>query len=70
MEVDILKPRRIAEFADEIDGWVISELKRVGFDTARSIITADRADLIRRTELEEETIDDVIRVVQQELEEE
>ncbi len=78
MEIDVFRESEgyddedvaIDEFADEIDGWVISELKRVGFDTARSIITADRADLIRRTELEDETIDDVIRVVQQELEDE
>ncbi len=78
MEIDVFRESEgfddedvaIDEFADEIDGWVISELKRVGFDTARSIITADRADLIRRTELEDETIDDVIRVVQQELENE
>ncbi|MBC7447121.1 MAG: transcription termination/antitermination protein NusA [Hymenobacteraceae bacterium] len=78
MEIDVFRESEgyddedvaIDEFADEIDGWVISELKRVGFDTARSIITADRADLIRRTELEDETIDDVIRVVQKELEDE
>lgn len=78
MEIDVFRESEgyddedvaIDEFADEIDGWVISELKRVGFDTARSILGADRQDLIRRTELEEETIDDVIRVVQQELEEE
>lgn len=78
MEIDVFRESEgyddedvaIDEFADEIDGWVISELKRVGFDTARSILTADRADLIRRTELEDETVDDVIRVVQQELEEE
>jgi transcription termination/antitermination protein NusA len=78
MEIDVFRESEgyddedvaIDEFADEIDGWVISELKRVGFDTARSILTADRADLIRRTELEEETIDDVLRVVKQELEEE
>ena len=78
MEIDVFRESEgyddedvaIDEFADEIDGWVISELKRVGFDTARSILTAERTDLIRRTELEEETIDDVIRVVKQELEEE
>ncbi len=78
MEIDVFRESEgfddedvaIDEFADEIDGWVISELKRVGFDTARSILTADRADLIRRTELEDETIDDVIRVVQQELDDE
>jgi transcription termination/antitermination protein NusA len=78
MEIDVFRESEgyddedvaIDEFADEIDGWVISELKRVGFDTARSILSAERADLIRRTELEEETIDDVLRVIQQEFEEE
>lgn len=78
MEIDVFRESEgmddediaIDEFADEIDGWVLSELKRVGFDTARSILAADRSDLVRRTELEEETIDDVLRIIQQEFEEE
>lgn len=78
MEIDVFRESEgmddediaIDEFADEIDGWVLSELKRVGFDTARSILAADRSDLVRRTELEEETIDDVLKIIQQEFEEE
>lgn len=78
MEIDVFREAEaiddedvlLDEFSDEIDGWVISELKRVGFDSARAILAADRQDLIRRTELEEETIDDVIRVLREEFEEE
>ncbi len=78
MEIDVFRDQEamdtedisIDEFADEIDGWVLSELKRVGFDTARSILSTERQDLIRRTELEEETIDDVLRIVKEELEDE
>lgn len=56
------------EFSDEIDSWVIDELKRVGLDTAKSVLSLSKDDLIRRTDLEEETIDDVIKVLRQEFE--
>ncbi|MCB9034175.1 MAG: transcription termination/antitermination protein NusA [Chitinophagales bacterium] len=56
------------EFADEIDGWIIDELKAIGCDTARSILELDRDELIRRTDLEEETIDEVISIMKAELE--
>ncbi|MBV6643869.1 MAG: transcription termination/antitermination protein NusA [Cyclobacteriaceae bacterium] len=56
------------EFSDEIESWIIDELKRIGLDTAKSVLKLGREDLIRRTDLEEETIDDVISVLSQEFE--
>ena len=58
------------EFADEIDGWVIDELKRVGCDTARSVLELTADDLERRTDLEKETIAEVRRVLQEEFDRE
>ncbi|MDH5397919.1 MAG: transcription termination factor NusA [Cyclobacteriaceae bacterium] len=56
------------EFADEIESWIIDELKRIGLDTAKSVLSLSREELVRRTDLEEETIDDVFRVLKQEFE--
>jgi transcription termination/antitermination protein NusA len=58
----------LEEFSDEIDGWIIDELKKIGLDTARSVLTMTREDLLRRTDLEEETVDHVLRVMKQEFE--
>lgn len=58
----------LAEFSDEIDGWVLDELKRVGLDTAKSVLALSKEDLLRRTELEEETIEDIINILKQEFE--
>ncbi|MFY0600392.1 MAG: transcription termination/antitermination protein NusA [Cyclobacteriaceae bacterium] len=58
----------INEFADEIEDWVIDELKRIGLDTAKSVLTLTKEELVRRTDLEEETIDDVLKVFKQEFE--
>lgn len=58
----------ISEFADEIEDWVIDELKRIGLDTAKSVLTLTKEELVRRTDLEEETIDDVLKVFKQEFE--
>ena len=57
------------EFTDEIDAWVIDELKKVGCDTARSVLALTDEELIRRTDLEEETIREVKQVLQNEFEE-
>lgn len=56
------------EFIDEIDDWVIDELKRVGLDTARSVLALPKEDILRRTDLEEETIEDILKVLNQEFE--
>lgn len=56
------------EFSDEIEGWVIEEFKKIGLDTAKSVLLLTKEDLIRRTDLEEETIDNVLGVLKQEFE--
>ena len=53
---------------DVIDGWVIEELSKIGLDTARSVLEQDVADLIKRTDLEEETVLDVVRILRAEFE--
>lgn len=58
------------EFADEIEPWVIEELKRIGCDTARSILKLTSEELERRTDLEKETIDEVRRILQEEFDRE
>ncbi len=60
----------LREFADEIDDWVIEEFAKIGLDTAKSILEQDVEDLVRRTDLEEETIREVIKVLREEFEEE
>ena len=58
----------LAEFSDEIEGWVIEEFGKIGLDTARSILEQDVEDLVRRTDLEEETVLDVLRILKEEFE--
>lgn len=58
----------LIEFTDEIDEWIIEELKRVGLDTAKSVLALSKDDLLRRTELEEETIEDIVSILKQEFE--
>lgn len=59
----------LQEFNDEIDQWIIDELLKIGCDTAKSVLAKSRADLLERTDLEEETIDHVISVLKAEFEE-
>ena len=54
------------EFTDEIESWIIDELKRVGCDTGRSVLALTAEELERRTDLEKETIDDVRRILTEE----
>jgi N utilization substance protein A len=58
----------IDEFSDEIEGWILDALKAVGCDTAKSVLELTREDLIKRTDLEEETVDDIIRIFNSEFE--
>lgn len=58
------------EFTDEIEGWIIEELKRVGCDTARSVLNLTADELERRTDLERETIEEVRRILQEEFDRE
>lgn len=57
----------LEEFSDEIEGWIIDSLKNIGCDTARSVLDLSREELIRRTDLEEETIDDVLGILSEEM---
>jgi N utilization substance protein A len=58
------------EFSDEIEGWVIDSFKRIGCDTARSVLQLTTEELERRTDLEKETIEDVRRILAEEFENE
>jgi transcription termination/antitermination protein NusA len=58
----------LEEFADEIESWVLDALKNIGCDTAKSVLELSVEELVKRTDLEEETINDVKRVLQAEFE--
>ncbi|WP_044400240.1 transcription termination factor NusA [Lacinutrix sp. Hel_I_90] len=58
----------LREFSDEIEDWVIAEFSKAGLDTAKSILEQDVEDLVKRTDLEEETILDVLRILKEEFE--
>jgi N utilization substance protein A len=58
----------LEEFDDEIDGWILDEFKKIGLDTAKSVLSVPIEDLVRRTDLEEETIGEVIGILKQEFE--
>ncbi|MEH6305029.1 transcription termination factor NusA [Olivibacter sp. CPCC 100613] len=58
----------LEEFADEIDGWILDEFKRVGLDTAKSVLALSTDELVRRTDLEENTIQEVVQVLRSEFE--
>ena len=60
----------LEEFSDEIETWIIDELKRIGCDTARSVLDLTAEELERRTDLERETIDDVRKVLENEFKKE
>ncbi len=74
-ELDVIREGNVAEeeddvelteFSDEIEAWVIEEFAKIGLDTARSILKQEVEDLVRRTDLEEETILDVMRILKEE----
>ncbi len=58
----------IQEFSDEIENWVIDELKKVGCDTAKSVLNLTVEDLVNRTDLEKETVEEVMRILRAEFE--
>lgn len=74
-EIDVYRDAEIdnedvdlQEFSDEIDQWIIDELKAIGCDTARSVIDLSIEELVNRTDLEEETIKEVIKILRAEFE--
>ena len=58
----------LKEFADEIDEWILDEFIKIGCDTARSVLNLDEEDLVKRTDLEAETIREVVSILKTELE--
>jgi N utilization substance protein A len=76
MEIDVFRDAEsfdeedvaIEEFGDAIEEWVIEEFKRVGLDTAKSVLALSTEELVRRTDLEEETIENVRLILRQEFE--
>jgi N utilization substance protein A len=58
----------LEEFADEIDSWILDELKAIGCDTAKSVLEISVTDLAQRTDLEEETIEEVMKILRSEFE--
>jgi len=58
----------IEEFADEVESWIIDELKKIGLDSAKSVLAVAKEDLERRTDLERESIDALYSVLSREFE--
>jgi N utilization substance protein A len=67
-EIEDEEDVNLEEFADEIEGWIIDELKAIGCDTAKSVLDLSIEDLVKRTDLEEETIKEVINILKAEFE--
>lgn len=73
-EIDVYREKQadddveLGEFDDEIEAWVIAEFKKVGLDTAKSVLDKDTEALVKMTDLEEETIEDVKRILKEEFE--
>lgn len=64
---DVLEDVDLQEFADEIDGWILDEFRKIGLETARAVLEIGQEDLVRRTDLEDETIAEVLKILKEEL---
>jgi len=58
----------LEEFADEIEHWILDELKAIGCDTAKSVLELSKDDLVKRTDLEEETVAEILQILKSEFE--
>jgi len=58
----------IDEFSDEIAGWMLDELKKIGCDTAKSVLELSKDELVRRTDLEEEMVTEILKILEEEFE--
>ena len=67
-DVDDTEDVALTEFVDEIDGWIIDELKNIGCDTAKSVLELSSTELVKRTDLEEETIKEIQAILKSEFE--
>jgi len=56
------------EFTDEIDDWILNELKSIGCDSAKSVLDISKEDLVKRTDLEEETVEEIMKILRSEFE--
>jgi len=56
------------EFTDEIDDWILNELKSIGCDSAKSVLDISKEDLVKRTDLEEETVEEIMKILSSEFE--
>jgi transcription termination/antitermination protein NusA len=76
MEIDVFRDVEelaeedvdLSEFNDEIEEWMIEEFRKIGLDTAKSVLALSKEELVRRTDLEENTIEDVLDVLRKEFE--
>ena len=76
MEIDVFREQSkdveedvdLQEFIDEIDEWIIKELRKIGMDTAKNVLSLTKEELVKRTDLEEETIEEVIKILKKEFE--
>jgi N utilization substance protein A len=73
MEIDVFREAgdydediALDEFQDEVEPWILAELKKIGLDTGRAVLAVSKEDIVRRTELEEETVEDLFRIIKQE----
>ena len=58
----------LSQFSNEIDDWVIERLQSIGCDTAKNVLALDPADVAKRTDLEDETVEEVFRILKSEFE--
>ncbi|MVM28823.1 transcription termination/antitermination protein NusA [Spirosoma sp. HMF4905] len=77
MEIDVFRDNEgqeddedvdLMEFSDEIDEWMINELRKIGLDTAKSVLALSKEELVRRTDLEEDTVEEIVNILKQEFE--
>ena len=69
-DIEIEDDIELDQFGDEIEAWIIDELKKIGCDTAKSVLKLTKEELVSRADLEEETVENIISVLKQEFEEE
>ena len=69
-DIEIEDDIELDQFSDEIEAWVIAELKKIGCDTAKSVLKLTKAELVSRADLETETAEHIIKVLQKEFEDE
>ena len=66
----VARLEQMDEFVGDIDQWIVDALKGIGMETAKDVLNAPREMLVSRADLEEETVDEVLRILAEEFEEE